>query len=123
MQLTKLVIFKNTTKYPGTSISIVLSRIFCLFYPQEANEASCVGFMRSGMILAEGSPQEMTLKFNTGSLEDVFYKICISSELKDDETPSCDIRYFKGSTKNVVKLQGRGKVIIRRNTKTSKPLL
>ncbi len=62
---------------------------------QEANEASCVGFMRSGRILAEGSPQEMTLKFATSSLEDVFYKICISSETKDEVANlSCDIRYF-----------------------------
>jgi len=51
--------------------------------------------MRSGRILAEGSPQEMTSKFNSGSLEDVFYKICITSELKENENPS---RYLKFSS-------------------------
>ena len=47
---------------------------------QEALEADRVGFMRSGKILAEGDPKAMIRTLNAGTLEDVFYKLCVDSD-------------------------------------------
>jgi len=48
----------------------------CIINLQEAEEARCVGFMRSGRVVAEGSPIYLSRVLDCNSLEDVFYKVC-----------------------------------------------
>jgi len=59
---------------------IDLKFICYVFRLKEALEATRVGFMRSGKILAEGDPKAMVRTFQAETLEDVFYTICVSSE-------------------------------------------
>nr|APD26548.1 ATP-binding cassette transporter subfamily H member -like2 protein [Brachionus koreanus] len=51
-------------------------------YIEEARGADCLGFMRSGKIIEENSPEFLIKKFNTQILEDVFYHIC-ENQAKD----------------------------------------
>jgi len=44
--------------------------------------------MRSGKIVAVGNPADMITRLNAGSLEDVFYKICVDSELQNQNLRS-----------------------------------
>lgn len=45
-------------------------------YIDEAGQADCVGLMRAGMLLAEGSPKELMEPYGHTSLEDTFLQLC-----------------------------------------------
>ena len=44
--------------------------------------------MRSGYLLAEGSPQNLLLNHNLRSLEDVFLKLCMKDDSNNEERDS-----------------------------------
>ena len=46
-------------------------------YIEEARQASVVGLMRNGALLAEENPSKLMEAYNLTSLEDVFLKLCM----------------------------------------------
>ena len=46
-------------------------------YIEEARQASVVGLMRNGALLAEENPSRLMENYNLTSLEDVFLKLCM----------------------------------------------
>ena len=46
-------------------------------YIEEARQASVVGLMRNGALLAEENPMKLMESYNLTSLEDVFLKLCM----------------------------------------------
>jgi len=54
--------------------------IITTHYIEEAKQATMVGLMRSGRLLAEDSPAKLLLNHNLATLEDVFLKLCIKEE-------------------------------------------
>ena len=46
-------------------------------YIEEARQASVVGLMRNGALLAEENPLRLMENYNLTSLEDVFLKLCM----------------------------------------------
>ena len=46
-------------------------------YIEEARQASVVGLMRNGALLAEENPSKLMETYNLTSLEDVFLKLCM----------------------------------------------
>jgi hypothetical protein len=53
-------------------------------YIEEARNASIVGFMRSGLLLTQSNPNELMDKYNSETLEDVFFKLCQQSSDKNE---------------------------------------
>uniref|UniRef100_A0A0K8TRC9 Putative abc transporter g family member 20-like isoform x2 n=1 Tax=Tabanus bromius TaxID=304241 RepID=A0A0K8TRC9_TABBR len=45
-------------------------------YVEEARQANCVGLMRNGILLAEDSPKNLMLRFETNTIEDAFLCLC-----------------------------------------------
>lgn len=60
----------SLTKEEGTSV------IITTHYIEETRRADVVGFMRKGVLLAEGNPNDLMAKYSTSTLEEVFYKLC-----------------------------------------------
>lgn len=52
--------------------------IITTHYIEEARQASFVGLMRHGRLLAEDTPDNLLQKYNMETLEDVFLKLCMS---------------------------------------------
>lgn len=61
----------SLTENEGTTILITTH------YIEEAKRANTIGFLRKGELLVEQSPQFLMKKYQTSSLEKLFYKICI----------------------------------------------
>nr|QUF59475.1 ATP-binding cassette transporter Abch-like2 [Brachionus angularis] len=59
--------------------------IITTHYIEEAREANCLGFMRHGKIIEENKPEILMQKYENNILEEVFYSICVNSQLKPDE--------------------------------------
>ncbi|TRY76558.1 hypothetical protein TCAL_02660 [Tigriopus californicus] len=57
--------------------------IITTHYIEEARQASMVGLMRNGHLLAEAPPSTLLEQFNLPSLEDVFLKLCVKHEMVD----------------------------------------
>ncbi|XP_025415790.1 ABC transporter G family member 23-like isoform X1 [Sipha flava] len=55
--------------------------IITTHYIEEANQADRVGLMRSGIIVEEGSPQDILYRYGTDSLESAFLTICCNQQL------------------------------------------
>ena len=51
-------------------------------YIEEARRANIVGLMRRGKLLAENAPEELMLKHQSSSLEDVFLKLCVTDTMR-----------------------------------------
>ena len=47
-------------------------------YIEEARQASVVGLMRNGALLAEENPSKLMESYNLPTLEDVFLKLCMN---------------------------------------------
>ena len=47
-------------------------------YIEEARQASVVGLMRNGYLLAEENPVKLMENYNLATLEDVFLKLCMN---------------------------------------------
>ena len=47
-------------------------------YIEEARQASVVGLMRNGFLLAEENPVKLMENYNLATLEDVFLKLCMN---------------------------------------------
>lgn len=45
-------------------------------YIEEARDAQSIGFLRSGKLLVQDSPQNLLERFNTASMEKVFLQLC-----------------------------------------------
>jgi len=56
--------------------------IITTHYIEEARQADCVGLMRKGRILAEGEPEELMLRYNQETLEDVFLELCRNGDYR-----------------------------------------
>ncbi|KAI1295551.1 ABC transporter G family member 20 [Halotydeus destructor] len=52
--------------------------IITTHYIEEARQANVVGLMRHGRLLAEDSPEDLLVKHNLETLEEVFLKLCMS---------------------------------------------
>ncbi|KAH7639484.1 abc transporter sub-family a-like protein 16 [Dermatophagoides farinae] len=73
--------------------------IITTHYTEEARNSYRVGFVDSGIILAEDNPQRLLFKYNCRSLEDVFLELClerarqpeISNENKPQISQHCSI--------------------------------
>lgn len=50
--------------------------IITTHYIEEANLANCIGLMRNGVLVEEGSPQEIIFKYEADSLESAFLTLC-----------------------------------------------
>ncbi|XP_022175207.1 ABC transporter G family member 23-like [Myzus persicae] len=50
--------------------------IITTHYIEEANKSDCVGFMRNGLIIEEGPPQDILVKYGTDTLESAFLTLC-----------------------------------------------
>eukprot|EP00095_Tigriopus_kingsejongensis_P001800 maker-scaffold10_size831480-snap-gene-0.20 protein:Tk01800 transcript:maker-scaffold10_size831480-snap-gene-0.20-mRNA-1 annotation:"ABC transporter " len=61
--------------------------IITTHYIEEAREASMVGMMRNGQLLAEAPPSVLMEQFGLPSLEDVFLKLCIKHEINEPSAP------------------------------------
>ena len=46
-------------------------------YMEEARQASVVGLMRNGYLLAEENPNTLMQTYNLATLEEVFLKLCV----------------------------------------------
>lgn len=57
--------------------------IITTHYIEECRKAGIVGFMRAGEILEEDSPQALMDRYQTASLEQMFYKICFSQKRRN----------------------------------------
>ncbi|VVC43845.1 Hypothetical protein CINCED_3A004789 [Cinara cedri] len=66
--------FKRITEQQKKTI------IITTHYIEEANQADYVGLMRNGVLLEEGPPVDILLKYNTGTLESAFLTICCKEE-------------------------------------------
>ncbi|XP_053695189.1 ABC transporter G family member 20 [Sabethes cyaneus] len=53
-----------------------LAVIITTHYIEEARQASCIGLMRNGILLAEDSPTNILERFNCTNLEDAFLTLC-----------------------------------------------
>ena len=53
-----------------------LAVIITTHYIEEAKQASCVGLMRNGILLAEDKPANILIQFNQTCLEDAFLLLC-----------------------------------------------
>ncbi|QQP40869.1 ATP-binding cassette sub-family G member 20, partial [Caligus rogercresseyi] len=60
-------------------------------YIEEARQATTIGLMRNGRLLAEASPERLLSKFGGSTLEDVFLQLCISQ----DESHLLDPRHHR----------------------------
>lgn len=58
------------TKEDKTSV------IITTHYIEETRRADIVGFMRKGVLLKEGAPDQIMSRYNATTLEEVFYKLC-----------------------------------------------
>ncbi|XP_039445966.1 ABC transporter G family member 20 [Culex pipiens pallens] len=59
-----------------TTSSSKLAVIITTHYIEEARQASCIGLMRNGILLAEDSPVAILERFNCTNLEDAFLSLC-----------------------------------------------
>ncbi|KAL5245483.1 hypothetical protein ACI65C_012893 [Semiaphis heraclei] len=50
--------------------------IITTHYIEEANKSDCVGLMRNGLIVEEGPPQDILVKYGTDTLESAFLMLC-----------------------------------------------
>ncbi|KAF0762245.1 ABC transporter G family member 23-like [Aphis craccivora] len=50
--------------------------IITTHYIEEANKSDCVGLMRNGLIIEEGPPQDILVKYGTDTLEAAFLTLC-----------------------------------------------
>ncbi|CAI6347958.1 unnamed protein product [Macrosiphum euphorbiae] len=50
--------------------------IITTHYIEEANKSDCVGLMRNGLIIEEGPPQDILIKYGTDTLESAFLTLC-----------------------------------------------
>ncbi|XP_060878331.1 ABC transporter G family member 23-like [Metopolophium dirhodum] len=50
--------------------------IITTHYIEEANKSDCVGLMRNGLIIEEGPPQDILVKYGTDTLESAFLTLC-----------------------------------------------
>lgn len=60
-----------------TTSSTCLSVVITTHYISEASKADCVGLMRDGRLLAEDSPTNINLRFETETLDEAFLKLCL----------------------------------------------
>ena len=56
-------------------------------YIEEARQASVVGLMRNGALLAEDNPAKLMESYNLTTLEDVFLKLCMNQSNQVGPTP------------------------------------
>lgn len=54
--------------------------------------------MRSGYLLAEGSPQSLLISHNLRSLEDVFLKLCLKDDSNNDDRNSSFVQTTSNNT-------------------------
>ncbi|XP_015793401.1 ABC transporter G family member 23 [Tetranychus urticae] len=57
--------------------------IITTHYIEECRKASMVGFMRAGEVLEEDTPSNLTARYQTPKLEEIFYKICFSQKRRN----------------------------------------
>lgn len=69
---------ENMCKTEGTSV------IITTHYIEEAKEAHNVGFIESGVILAQSTPSKLQEDYSCKTLEEVFLKLCISKYSRKD---------------------------------------
>ena len=62
--------------------------IITTHYIEEAKQASVVGMMRNGQLLAEEAPNILLERFTLPSLEDVFLKLCVKDNSRLDSERS-----------------------------------
>lgn len=53
-----------------------ITTIITTHYIEETRQANVIGFMRKGSVLAEGTPNDLMIKYSSNSLEQVFWKLC-----------------------------------------------
>ncbi|XP_060841435.1 ABC transporter G family member 23-like isoform X1 [Rhopalosiphum padi] len=77
--------------------------IITTHYIEEANLANCIGLMRNGVLVDEGSPQEIMFKYEADSLESAFLKLC--SYQDSNEAPKILPKAVKNphQSKNLIK--------------------
>jgi len=62
--------------------------IITTHYIEEARQATRVGLMRAGRLLAEDAPSMLLAKYRLNSLEDVFLRLCVKDSVLDkDDMP------------------------------------
>ncbi|XP_058467891.1 ABC transporter G family member 20 [Malaya genurostris] len=59
-----------------TTSTSKLAVIITTHYIEEARQASCIGLMRNGILLAEDSPSNILERFSCTNLEDAFLMLC-----------------------------------------------
>ncbi|VVC25930.1 Hypothetical protein CINCED_3A000710 [Cinara cedri] len=57
--------------------------IITTHYIEEANEANCIGLIRNGILVEEGSPQNIITKYRRNTLEEAFLSLCCSQETNE----------------------------------------
>ena len=66
-------------------------------YIEEARRANTIGFIRKGQLLAENSPQFLMKKYETSSLERLFFKLCVeqvqSKKAQDKLSHHIDVNF------------------------------
>jgi len=82
--------------------------IITTHYIEEARTASKVGFMRSGRLLAEESPEELLISHCLNTLEAVFLKL---SQLEDENMSKNTLTLIRKS------IQNQNEIIIDNNIK------
>ncbi|XP_055376981.1 ABC transporter G family member 23 [Condylostylus longicornis] len=65
--------------------------IITTHYIEEARQANCIGLMRSGVLLAENSPEEILTKYGCNSIEDAFLLLS-QKQGKSDEAQKSIIK-------------------------------
>ncbi|XP_070493794.1 ABC transporter G family member 23-like [Chironomus tepperi] len=72
-----LLEFKNKNKKICRTNIIITTH-----YIAEAEKSNCCGLMSNGKLLAEDNPQNIFKRLEVSSLEEAFYKLCLSETLK-----------------------------------------
>lgn len=64
--------------------------IITTHYIEECRRADSVGFMSKGQVLVEGAPNDLMKRYNSNSLEDVLFRICVNKKLKCSKLTKMD---------------------------------
>ena len=79
--------------------------IITTHYIEEAKRANTIGFLRKGQLLVENSPQFLMKKYETNSLERLFFKLCVEqaeSRKAQDKLSHCIDVNFNNSVNEMI---------------------
>ncbi|XP_060841940.1 ABC transporter G family member 23-like isoform X1 [Rhopalosiphum padi] len=95
--------------------------IITTHYIEEANKSDCVGLMRNELIIEEGPPQDILVKYGTDTLEAAFLTICCNQRtiIKNDHSSTIQVKE-KTQSKKIMKMENnvdlyRIKALIKKN--------